>query len=129
MIKSSCISLTFILISSVLRLAHAQGDVGVVEFVNSGAAEAQYSFLHGLAQLHNFEYEDAAAAFRKAQEIDPNFAMAYWGEAMTQNHPIWMEQDRDAARAALQKLGPAKEERLAKAPTQREKDYLLSLEI
>src|SRR5579859_1944049 len=108
---------------------HAQSSVGDVSFANSGAPAAQKDFLRGLAQLHNFEYEDAAAAFRRAEEIDPSFAMAYWGEAMTFNHAIWEEQNRHAARNALQKLAPTPEERLAKAKTEREKDYLRAVEI
>ena len=107
----------------------AQSSVGDVSFANSGAPAAQKDFLRGLAQLHNFEYEDAAAAFRRAEEIDPSFAMAYWGEAMTFNHAIWEEQNRHAARNALQKLAPTPEERLAKAKTEREKDYLRAVEI
>ncbi|MGB8477028.1 MAG: hypothetical protein WCE61_23360 [Candidatus Acidiferrum sp.] len=107
----------------------AQSSVGDVSFANSGAPAAQKDFLYGLAQLHNFEYEDAAAAFRRAEEIDPGFAMAYWGEAMTFNHPIWEEQNRRAARAALQKLAPTPEERLAKAKTERENDYLRAVDI
>ena len=62
--------------------AQAQG-VGEVSFPNSGAPAAQAPFLAGLAQLHNFEYASAADLFRKAQQIDPGFAMAHWGEAMT----------------------------------------------
>jgi len=107
----------------------AQSSVGEVSFANSGAPAAEKDFLYGLAELHNFEYEDAAAAFRRAEEIDPGFAMAYWGEAMTFNHPIWEQQNRHAARAALQKLAPTQEERLAKAKTEREKDYLRGVEI
>src|ERR1051326_5116865 len=79
----------------------AQEDVGVVAFANSGAPAAQEPFLRGLAQLHNFEYPSAAKLFRKAQEIDPSFAMAYWGEAMTHTHPIWFQQDLPAAREVL----------------------------
>src|SRR5262249_9542147 len=52
------------------------------------------------------------------------FAMAYWGEAMTYNHPLWMEQNRDAARKALERLAPTAAARRAKAPTEREKMYL-----
>ena len=107
----------------------AQSSVGDVSFANSGAPAAQKDFLYGLAELHNFEYEDAAAAFRRAEGIDPGFAMAYWGEAMTFNHPIWEEQNRHAARAALEKLAPTPEERLAKAKTEREKDYLRAVDI
>src|SRR3982074_1724188 len=69
-------------------------DVGIVSFANSGAADAQEEFLRALAQLHNFEDDDAATHFLKAQSIDPEFAMAYWGEAMTKNHAIWHQQDR-----------------------------------
>jgi tetratricopeptide (TPR) repeat protein len=103
--------------------------VGEVHFANSGAPAAQAAFLRGLAQLHNFEYDDASAAFIQAQKSDPDFAMAYWGEAMTHNHPIWMEQDGDAARKALEKLGPTPEARRGKAPTAREKAYLDAVEI
>ena len=39
-----------------------------------------------------------------------------------------MRQDREAALKALERLGPTPEARLAKAPTQREKDYLWTLE-
>jgi tetratricopeptide (TPR) repeat protein len=108
---------------------HAQKSVGEVSFANSGAANAQKDFLHGLAQLHNFEFDDAAAAFRRAEQIDLDFAMAYWGEAMSFNHPLWEQQNLPAARAALQKLAATPEARLAKAKTEREKDYLRAIEI
>src|ERR1700745_2119829 len=93
--------------------------VGEVSFPNSGAPAAQSDFLRGLAQLHNFEYEDAARHFRRAQEIDPNVAMAYWGEAMTKNHGIWHDQDLLAAGGVLQKLAPTAEARQATAATAR----------
>ena len=106
----------------------AQG-VGVVAFANSGTAAAQPAFLRGLALLHNFEYDDAAESFRQAQELDPGFAMAYWGEAMTHTHPIWMRQDLAAARAVLQRLAPTSAARAAKAPTERERDWLRTVEV
>jgi tetratricopeptide (TPR) repeat protein len=104
-------------------------DFGEVSFANSGAPAAQSEFIRGLAQLHNFEYEDAAAHFRAAQVIDPSFAIAYWGEAMTHNHGIWHEQDLPAAREVLSRLGASPAARQAKAPTEREKQYLGSVEI
>ena len=103
-------------------------EVGEVAFENSGAPTAQAPFLRGLALLHNFEYSAAAQAFQEAQKADPNFAMAYWGEAMTYNHPVWMRQDAAAARAALAKLGPTREARLARAKTPRERSYLDAVE-
>jgi len=103
--------------------------VGQVSFANSGADAAQQAFLTGLAQLHNFEYERAAEFFRQAQQADPGFAMAYWGEAMTHNHAVWMVQDAAAARAILQRLGPTPAARLEKAKTEREKDYIRAVEV
>ena len=96
------ISRCFALVFAVLLLAPAAlAQYGATEFSNSGAADAQDAFLRGLLMLHSFEYEDAREAFQEARRIDPDFAMAAWGEAMTHNHPIWQEQDRDAAIAAL----------------------------
>jgi tetratricopeptide (TPR) repeat protein len=64
-----------------------------------------------------------------AQGRDPDFAMAHWGEAMTHNHPIWMEQDREAALSALRDLAPTPDGQLQKAPTEREKAYLRTLHV
>jgi hypothetical protein len=110
-------------------LSQPIGTAGQVEFPNSGAPAAQERFLYGLAQLHNFEYQTAADAFHAAEDLDPGFAMAYWGEAMTFNHAIWMEQDLPGAKAVLARLGATPEERAAKAPTEREKGYLGAVEI
>jgi tetratricopeptide (TPR) repeat protein len=104
-------------------------QAGDIAFANSGSKAAQASFLQGLALLHDFEYERAAESFRQAEAADHGFAMAYWGEAMTHNHGIWMEQDLSAARAVLAKLGPTPEARRAKAATPRERDYLGAVEI
>ena len=118
-------SLSFLWPATVL----AQKAYGEVAFVNSGPAAAQADFLHGLAQLHNFEYDDAAEHFRKAQQIAPDFAMAFWGEAMTKNHALWHEEDVSAARVILKRLALTPEARLVKAKTEREKLYLQSLEV
>jgi hypothetical protein len=104
------------------------GDVGVVHFANSGRPAAQASFQRGLALLHSFEYAAARKLFQAAQQADPAFAMAVWGEALTYNHSLWNEQDTAAARAALAKLGVTPEERIAKGRTARERDYLASVE-
>src|SRR5712671_4797628 len=109
--------------------ALAEQDFGEVAFANSGPPAAQADFLLGLAQLHDFEYDGAAEHFRKAQQIAPDFALAYWGEAMTKNHPLWHEEDVSAARVILKRLGDSPDARLAKAGTEREKLYLRSIEV
>jgi tetratricopeptide (TPR) repeat protein len=107
---------------------HIEG-LGSLSFPNSGAPEAQHDFLRGLLLLHSFEYGYAAEAFRKAQEIDPDFAMAYWGEAMTYTHPVWNEKDKDAAVDALARYAPTPAARAAKAPTERERAYLAAVDV
>jgi len=114
--------------TSVAAAISGPNQVGEVSFENSGAAAAQAEFLRGLAQLHNFEYDDAATHFREAQKIDPGFAMAYWGEAMTKNHGIWHEQDRGAALEVLSRLAAAPAERQAETATERERLYLAAVE-
>jgi tetratricopeptide (TPR) repeat protein len=104
-------------------------DVGEVWLENSGKAEAQEAFLHGLAQMHNFEYGFAAKDFQQAQELDPDFALAYWGEAMTHNHPIWMRQDKEKALAALAKFASTPEERQARGPTELARDLFAAVDI
>src|SRR6185312_1969321 len=108
----------------------AQNDrLGTISFPNSGARAAQRPFIRGVLLLHSFEYDDAAAAFREAQRLDPGFALAYWGEAMTLTHPVWNEQNLDSARAVLARLAPTPEARRARAPTPRERGYLTAVEI
>jgi multidrug efflux pump subunit AcrA (membrane-fusion protein) len=110
------------------RAGPAAGDLGATHFPNSGAPGAQQDFLRGLLLLHSFEYDAARRSFQAAQADDSGFAMAYWGEALTYNHPIWGEQDLGAARSVLAKLAASREERAAKAPTARERAYLASVE-
>lgn len=99
-------------------------ELGSISFPTSGSAAAQPKFIEGVKDLHSFEFEEAAEAFHEAQRIDPNFALAYWGEAMSYNHPLWAEQDVPAAKKALERLAPTLEGRLAKAHTEKEKAFL-----
>ena len=114
--------------SAVPEHQSVQGQLGVVHFATSGARRAQPVFERGLLLLHSFEYAAARREFEQAEDLDPSFAMAVWGEALTYNHTLWNEQDTAAARAAMAKLGSTPEERIARGPTARERDYLATLE-
>ena len=81
-----------------------ESQLGKVEFPTSGSDKAQAHFLRGLAALHSFWYEEALEAFRESTKVEPDFAMGYWGEAMSHNHPLWSEQDISAARQVLAKI-------------------------
>jgi len=104
-------------------------NLGTVELKASGSPEAASYFHQGLLLLHSFEFDDAAEKFVKAQEIDSNFVMAYWGEAMSYNHPLWKERYSEEGTAALEKLAATKAERLAMAKTPLERDLLEAVEI
>ncbi|HVS66292.1 MAG TPA: tetratricopeptide repeat protein [Thermoanaerobaculia bacterium] len=104
-------------------------DVGFLTFPTSGSPEAQVHFQRGVAILHSFGYKQAIEEFRKAQELDPGFAMAYWGEALSYNHIFVPRLDLDSPRETLARLAATPEERRAKAPTEREKDFLSAVEV
>lgn len=124
------VSVSFIFAISAVVLAGCaaqapvEPDYGETEFAVSGDPEARDRFSRGLLMLHSFEYEDARDEFLAAQAADPGMAMAYWGEALTYEHPLWGQQDLAASRAALAKLAPTAGERLAMAASEREKAYI-----
>lgn len=104
--------------------------LGALSFPTSTASrDAQAAFVEGMLLLHLFEYPRAELAFQKAEQLDPDFAMAFWGEAMTATRPVWNQQDVAMGRTALAKLGATAEARASKAPTAREKAYLAAAEI
>ncbi len=103
--------------------------LGKLYFDNSGAKAAQPQFMRGMLLLHSFEFDDAAEAFQKAQAIDTDFALAYWGEAMTYNHPLWFRQFKDEAMVALNKLGPDEASRVAAAKMPLEKDLMKAVHV
>src|SRR5689334_3613667 len=95
---------TFLMLLLAVTVNAQQSNLGRVEFPTSGSPAAQAHFLRGLAALHSFWYEEALEAFRESTKVDPDFAMGYWGEAMTYNHPLWSEQDLATARQVLAKI-------------------------
>src|SRR5713226_3033727 len=108
--------------------AHAQApaaaELGMISFPTSAKPAAQAPFLVGTKAIYNFEFDIAADAFRESQKADPAFALAYWGEAMSYNHPLWAEQDLASARRVLERLAPTAAARAAKAPAGKERELI-----
>jgi tetratricopeptide (TPR) repeat protein len=125
--KPAAAALAVLSLTLVLSARPASQEFGTITFPTSGSAAAQPAFLTGVKALHNFEFDEAASAFRKAQQADTAFAMAYWGEAMSFNHPLWAQQDIEAARKVLDRLDPTPQGRVAKASLPKEKAYLEAL--
>jgi tetratricopeptide (TPR) repeat protein len=110
----------------------AQGqfeNVGSIDFPTSATGEAQQHFLRGVAILHSFGWNEAIEQFQAAQEIDPDFVMAYWGESLAYNHPLVSQMDATEPSRVLQRLAPTRRERAAMAPTDREKGFLEAVEV
>jgi tetratricopeptide (TPR) repeat protein len=103
-------------------------NVGNLSFPTSASPEAQRHFLRGVAILHSFGWKQAIAEFKQAQKIQPDFALAYWGETLCYNHPLMAVADDKNPRAVLARLGPDRASRMAKAPTAREKGFLEAVE-
>jgi len=104
-----------------VALAPNGAGLGRVEFPTSGTKAAQPHFLRGVAALHSFWYEEALESFQTALRIDPGFAMAWWGVAMTHRRPFVPGSDDVAGRRALANI-PA-----TAAVTARERAYIEAL--
>ena len=84
---------------------HIHG-LGQVHMDTSCSPSVSADFDRALAMLHNFWFARALEAFKKVIQADPQCAMAYWGAAMTYNHPFWdapTREDESAAWALVQK--------------------------
>ncbi len=107
-------------------------EVGSLDFPTSARSEeAQSHFLRGVAILHSFGWKQAIEQFQAAQAIEPDFALAYWGETLSYNHPLFgggPNLDEENPRAVLARLGATPAERAAKAPTDRERGFLEAVE-
>ncbi|HUB51044.1 MAG TPA: hypothetical protein VL986_02675 [Terracidiphilus sp.] len=122
--------LSVLLLSTSFCRAETIPGLGTANFPTSThSAAAAHEFIRGLLLLHLFEYDDALASFRAAEKADPGFAMAYWGEAMTFNHPVWNELDAQAGQVALARFGPTSEARAQRIADPRERAWFSAVEI
>src|SRR5215469_18380936 len=62
-------------------------NLGQVHMDISCSPKVSQTFDTGLALLHNFWYSRALFQFHQVIRADPDCAIAYWGAAMTYNHP------------------------------------------
>jgi tetratricopeptide (TPR) repeat protein len=98
--------------------------LGRVHMDTSCSPAVAAEFDRALALLHNFWYVRARDRFSQVIKNDPECAMAYWGAAMTYNHPFWdppSPADETAAWALVQKGMSAQE------ASPREKLYLAAV--
>ena len=78
-----------VVIADTVVLDDAGRLLGAVRFPTSCTAEAQPHLERGMALLHHMTYVASKRAFLEAAGVDPECAIAYWGAAMTNVHPLW----------------------------------------
>src|SRR5262245_56356478 len=64
--------------------------------ITTASPEAQAYFDQGLRLAYAFNHGEAQRAFRKAQRLDPNCAMCFWGEALVLGPNINLPMQEDA---------------------------------
>jgi hypothetical protein len=107
----------------------AESDLlGEINFPTSANGAAQEHFLAGVAYLHSFGFTQARAEFLRAQELDPGFALGYWGESLTYNHPLYAESDLLAPAQSLEKLAATRQQREASAASGIERGFMTAAE-
>ncbi|MGO9066153.1 MAG: hypothetical protein ACLQIH_15620 [Myxococcaceae bacterium] len=99
--------------------------LGKVAFPISCKPSVQRRFERAIAMLHSFWYEAATEAFQEIVAEDPDCAMAYWGIAMSQWHPLWNVPDATALEAGRAALRQAK---AAGTQNDRERGFVAALE-
>jgi tetratricopeptide (TPR) repeat protein len=83
---------------------------------------AQAYFNQGLRLIYAFNHEEAIRAFRAAETIDPDCAMAQWGVAVALGPNYNMEADPEKAEILLTALRKAQQ--LVQKGTPKEQDYV-----
>jgi tetratricopeptide (TPR) repeat protein len=93
--------------------------------ISTKDAEAQRSFDQGLTLVFAFNHEEAARAFRRAAELDPQSAMAFWGLALALGPCINLDVDPPHEKAAYQAIQKALS--LDPGATETERAYIQAL--
>jgi tetratricopeptide (TPR) repeat protein len=87
--------------------------------------EAQRYFDQGFRMIYGFNHEEAVRSFKRAAELDPNMAMAWWGVAIALgpniNHDVDPDREKSAYDAEQKALA------LASSAPANERAYILAL--
>ncbi|SFP90874.1 tetratricopeptide repeat protein [Parafilimonas terrae] len=74
---------------NVISCGATNAQFGIVNFDMTCGVAAKKDFNLAVELLHSFEYDEAEKVFAKVIDEFPNCAMAYWGIAMCNFHPLW----------------------------------------
>ena len=82
----------------IISCSPGKDEFGTLTFLNSCKGKAKEDFNTGVKLLHSFEYEEAEKMFAKVIDEEPECALAYWGVAMSNFHPLWSPATPDELR-------------------------------
>ena len=74
---------------ALISCGNSGSQFGTVAFQTSCGNAVQEDFNLGVKLLHSFEYDEAEKVFAGIIDRQPDCAMAYWGVAMSNFHPLW----------------------------------------
>ncbi len=74
---------------NVISCGVSDQQFGSVEFEMTCDEKAKKDFNLAVELLHSFEYDESEKVFAKIIDETPGCAMAYWGVAMCNFHPLW----------------------------------------
>ena len=98
-----------------------EGQLGKTSFLATVPEKLRADFNMAIALLYSFEYDESEKMFAKVIDEAPDCAMAYWGVAMSNFHPLWAP----PSPAELEKGAKAiKIARSINKKTKRESDYI-----
>ncbi|MHB1844019.1 MAG: hypothetical protein ACYCWW_04170 [Deltaproteobacteria bacterium] len=70
-------------------------------FQSTCQARAASDLTRGVWLLDSFWFDEAERAFRAAEANDPGCSLAFWGEALSHDHPLWSPPGPSDIRAGL----------------------------
>ncbi len=73
----------------IISCGTADKEFGTAIFETSCSEKIKEDFNLAVKLLHSFEYDEAEKMFSKIIDEQPDCAMAYWGIAMSNFHPLW----------------------------------------
>lgn len=93
--------------------------------VTTTNAEAQKFFNQGLAYVYGFNHDAAIRSFKRAAELDPQLAMAYWGVALALGSNYNLQADAPQLKEAYANLRKALA--LADKASEQDRGYIRAL--
>ena len=96
-------------------------EFGQVHFQTSCSKEVEKEMDLGLALLHSFEYDESEKTFARVIDKAPGCAMAYWGVAMSNYHPLWAPPAKDELEKGAKAIAAAQS---ITDKSKREKEYI-----